>query len=127
MRTLDTHLGKGPNSRLFLGSRRPWAVVFTLALLFVAAPAQALRCGNRLVLEGDYVFSVLQKCGPPQYRDERTEYRSLRLKGQGLEQEQFVPVRVEEWLYNFGPQYFMQLLRFENGRLIEIKNLDYGY
>jgi hypothetical protein len=49
------------------------------------------------------------------------------LKGRGLEQEQVVPVNVEEWLYNFGPQYFMQLLRFENGRLVEIRNLGYGY
>jgi hypothetical protein len=127
MHTFNTHPPNGLNSPLFRVSRRPWAVVFTLALLLVAAPVQAMRCGHLLVLEGDYVFSVLQKCGPPQYRDERMEYRGIRLKGKGLEQEQFVPVRVEEWLYNFGPQYFMQLLRFENGRLIEIRNLDYGY
>lgn len=127
MHTLDRHSGTGPKTRLFLVSRRLRAVVFALALLFVVAPAHAMRCGNLLVLEGDYSFTVLQKCGPPQYHDERVEYRSLRLKGKGLEQEQFVPVRVEEWVYNFGPQFFMQRLRFENGRLIEIKNLDYGY
>lgn len=108
------------------GRRWPAALLFLL-LTFAAMPAHALRCGNLLVLEGEYVYSVLQKCGPPQYRDDRVEYRGLRLKGRGLEQEQVVPVNVEEWLYNFGPQYFMQLLRFENGRLVEIRNLGYGY
>lgn len=112
---------------LYGAYRRLRGFIYALALLLAAVPAQAMRCGNLLVLEGDYVFSVLQKCGPPQHRDERVEYRGLRLKGKGLEQERIVPVRVEDWLYNFGPQFFMQLLRFENGRLIEIKNLDYGH
>jgi hypothetical protein len=98
-----------------------------LALLFYALPAQAFRCGVYVVTEGEHALSVLQKCGEPQYRDEHIEYRELRIKGQGLEQARFEPVRVEQWLYNFGPRMFMQQLRFENGKLMEIKNLNYGF
>jgi hypothetical protein len=41
-----------------------------------------------------------------------------------LQREVFV--QVEEWVYNFGPTQFMQLLVFEEGRLVKIQNLDYG-
>ena len=38
-----------------------------------------------------------------------------------------VEVPVETWVYNFGPSKFMRKLRFEDGVLVEIKVLDYGY
>ena len=36
-------------------------------------------------------------------------------------------VQIEEWVYNFGPQRFMQLLRFEDGRLKQIQDLASGH
>ncbi len=36
-------------------------------------------------------------------------------------------VAVEEWLFNRGSNRFMQLLRFENERLVEIHTVGYGY
>jgi len=36
-------------------------------------------------------------------------------------------VRVEEWTYNFGPQRFLQIYRFENGEVVEMKFGDYGF
>jgi len=102
-----------------------------LMLLLGSAPAWALRCDSRLVLEGDYKLQVLQKCGEPDYRESRVEYRLTRLRGSGLnqpglDQEVQQPVVIDEWTYDFGPHRFMQLLIFENGRLVRIKDLDYG-
>lgn len=103
---------------------KPRSVFFGL-LLLTAAPAHAMRCGNLLVLEGNYTFEVLEKCGPPQYRDERVEYRGIRLRG-AIELSEYEPVKIEEWVYNLGPQMFMQQLIFENGRLVKIKHLHRG-
>lgn len=38
-----------------------------------------------------------------------------------------VEVKVEEWIYNFGPNRLMQLVRFEDGLVAEIDRLGYGY
>lgn len=32
----------------------------------------------------------------------------------------------EEWTYNFGPRRFMQVVTFENGRLIDVQSAGYG-
>jgi hypothetical protein len=100
---------------------------FCLAILGLE-PAWALRCGNQIVREGYRTYEVLERCGEPDYRDARVEYQSIRLRGSGVLQpgidvERTVPINIEEWTYNFGPRRFMQWLRFENGRLVEIRSL----
>jgi len=101
-------------------------------LLLSMEPAWALRCSPFLVLEGDYEFQVLRKCGEPDYYESRVEYRWIPAPVYGLTPPgpaygALVPVYVDVWIYNFGPQRFMQRLIFENGRLIQIKDLGYGY
>jgi len=32
----------------------------------------------------------------------------------------------EEWTYNFGPRRLMQVVVFENGRLVDVKSAGYG-
>lgn len=36
-------------------------------------------------------------------------------------------VIIEEWIYNFGSSRIQQSLRFENGKLMDIRNLGRGY
>lgn len=108
-------------------SRLPRLAAAISALLF-ALPAHALFCGNNLVFAGLAKMQVLQRCGAPDFVDHRIEYR---LASQLYPLTQFpqqvgIPVDVEEWIYDFGPQRFMELLRFENGRLHIIQNLGYG-
>jgi hypothetical protein len=38
-----------------------------------------------------------------------------------------VPVPVETWTYNLGPQKLMRQLRFEDGVLVWIRTLEHGY
>ncbi|MDT8999956.1 DUF2845 domain-containing protein [Paucibacter sp. APW11] len=116
------------------------AAPLVLLGVFLSGPAQAFRCNSWVIDPGLRKAEVLNKCGAPATLDQRTEYRVQRLretiwvrpeKGgppvqQSVEVERQVPVVIEDWVYNFGPQQFMQALRFENGLLVETKDLGYG-
>ncbi len=103
------------------------AIVATVALA-VSAPAQALRCCNRLIVEGDHVTKLLRYCGEPQYVQSRLAHGVFigdvgRVVLAGL----FREVLIEEWTYNFGPHKLMRTVRIENGIVRGIRGLGYGY
>lgn len=105
------------------------AVVFAIA---AASPAYAdMRCGSHVITEGDTRSRVMAYCGDP------TEIQStssiLRRPvtwvngrpytvGDG-----FVEVPVDVWLYNLGPNKLMRRIRFEDGLVVQIDTLGYGY
>jgi hypothetical protein len=118
------------------------ALVLGAALFLLPGPAEAFRCGGKIVTEGDHTSKVRKYCGEPLGIQERVIYRSgvtrprYRVEGPGgwrYEREvlrydrSYEEVVVEEWTYNFGPRRFMQLVRFENGFVTEIKSVGYGY
>jgi hypothetical protein len=95
----------------------------------VAGRADGMRCGNALITQGDSLLRVRHECGEPTYAAQYVTYGSqvvfnplLRLYS-----DLTVPIMVEEWTYNLGPTRFMRKLRFENGELITIESLKYGY
>jgi hypothetical protein len=125
--------------------KRPQLVLLLLSLVF-SCPVFALRCGNLLVDLNDYSQVVRNKCGEPESINSHMERRAVsnaaglaQYYGNGFSsfpnasinygQQQYieVDVLVEEWLYNFGSNRFQQLLRFENGKLTEIRELGYGH
>ena len=70
------------------------------------------------------------KCGPPTEITRSTTFREpivwrqgrpIRVAGGLLE------IAVETWTYNLGPSSFMRRLRFEDGELVNIETLGYGY
>lgn len=103
--------------------------------------AQAFRCNAFVIDPGLRKAEVLGKCGSPFTQDQRTEYRLQRVRETvwgraspggppvqtAVEVERQVPVVIDEWVYNFGPQQFMQALRFENGTLVDVRDLGYGH
>ncbi len=104
--------------------------VLLLAATGTAAQAQALRCGTKLVTEGDTRGEVTAKCGDPAEVDHSSVWvtpttwihgRPVQLSGNMIE------VPVELWLYNLGPNKLMRRIRFENGRVVAIETLGYGY
>ena len=112
------------------------------SLLLASGPALAFRCGARLVTEGDHYTKVLKYCGEPLGVQERLIYREGRTRprvftddagGIHVEREvltyerSYVEVQVEEWTYNFGPRRLMELVRFENGFVVDIDQLGYGF
>ena len=99
-------------------------VVLTLAMLF-AVSAHAMHCGTRIVKEGDSAPDVLRRCGEPEHVEQSVDYR-YRSAYYGYAPN-LVPVTIEVWTYNFGPNRLMRRLRFEDGELKSIRTLGYGH
>lgn len=87
-----------------------------------------MRCGSNIIELGDDKYKVVEICGEP----ESISYRSkivgniLHHPRRTLDIEQYEEVQVEEWIYNFGRNRIKELLRFENGILVEIRDLKRG-
>jgi hypothetical protein len=113
-------------------SRNWWTLTLVIGLMGLAMPgrADAFRCGNRLVTEGDTAGKVLATCGQPTEVTRKPilrppviwhNGRPIRVPGGDLE------VIVELWTYNLGPNKFMRRLRLEDGEVKTIETLGYGY
>lgn len=105
------------------------ALVFGL-LLAGAASADAMRCGNKLVRQGDTRTAVLDLCGEPSDVQTRSILRRPSFWRNGRPVffgDGYVEVPVEVWTYNFGPYKLMRRVRFVDGLLDDIETLGYGY
>jgi hypothetical protein len=92
-------------------------VNLTLVAMNAAAKAhtgmnvfESCRCNNGLAAKGDLKQEVLEKCAQPVSR-QFTGSRDCR----------------EIWLYNFGPNEFMQGVCFDGNRVNKVLSLDHGY
>lgn len=95
-----------------------------LLLLTTSAYAGSMRCANQIVTNGDTKADVRLKCGEPVSQSEHQE--QLR---EGIDQEREVRTTFvfNDWVYNFGPDQFMQIVTFKNGRVVEIRSGSHGY
>lgn len=112
--------------------RGPAAALFLTAALSAAGPAAAdsFRCGTRLVTDGDSIDKVEALCGPPESIRRREilqrPIRWYRGRPYYLSYEP-VPIPVEYWTYNLGPNKLMRRLKFEDGLLVDVETLSHGY
>ncbi|GAP37637.1 hypothetical protein ISF6_3582 [Piscinibacter sakaiensis] len=101
-------------------------------LLPLGAGAETLRCGGQWAELGDTRAAVRGKCGEPWQRDEacRSPRFGAGTPGGPVVLPGAVPgkpprapacVAGEEWTYRPGPGQFLTTLRFEEGRLVEIR------
>jgi hypothetical protein len=105
------------------------AIAGFCAALSSAAHAD-MRCGDRIIQNGDTRAKVNALCGDPadvststlMRRPSYVRHGHLVYFGNG-----FVEVPVELWTYNFGPNRLMQQLRFVDGVIDDITTLGYGY
>jgi hypothetical protein len=117
-----------------------YTVLATFSFFLFSDPSLALRCGTKLVSEGDTKAEVIYKCGEPGQveswdeerimRDHRVSAYQDRYSGYLFYREPFLVkehVRIEEWTYNFGSSRLLRYLRFENGILKFIATGGYGY
>lgn len=118
-----------------------WAAGLTLAALAVSPSARAdkLACNGRIVSTGDSRYEVKSICGEPDDAAQRVEYRSVRGRVAGPctrvggkitcsdTREQVVEIVIDEWIYDFGRNRFVEYLTFEQGRLISVRTGGYGH
>jgi hypothetical protein len=106
------------------------ALVCSAALLACASPAEAdsMRCGSRLVTEGDSIDKVIALCGEPASRSRTWIVRQPRFEVGGNEYtfpgHEDVPVDV--LTFDFGSSKLMRRLRFVAGELQSIETLEHG-
>lgn len=107
-----------------------WSIAALLAVTLAATPAHAFRCGSRLVTEGDSRAEVLAKCGNPADIERRSVWRQpvVWLHGRPYHVgNETIEIPLETWVYNLGSNKLMRRLRFEDGRVVAIETLGYGY
>ena len=119
-----------PRARVVRRTNRLAGVLTGFAVLTLSGPAagDSIRCGTRIISDGDHVARLLRYCGEPDFAHTRRALRPfVSLTGAtyypGFPEE----VWIEEWTYNFGPHKFMRLVTLENGVVTGVKNLGYGY
>jgi hypothetical protein len=110
-------------------ARRLRAALLLVALITPpGATADSLRCGSRVISEGDSIDEVLAYCGEPVERKRTWIRRQPRFEYGGQEipfpGEEDVPVDL--WTYDFGASKLMRRIRFVAGKVDSIETLDYG-
>lgn len=126
-------------SRRHRGSMSAGLLALACFLAGQSAQADSLSCNNRIVSRGDSRYQVRATCGEPDDAVQRVEYRTLRgrwvgpctregskLRCAGTE-EHVVEVLIDEWVYDFGRNRFIEYLTFEQGQLVRVRSGSYGH
>jgi hypothetical protein len=103
-----------------------------LTALLLSSEALAFRCGSKIITKGDTQGKVSKYCGEPV-----TTTRSFGIRhGTYLDGDAYSgryigygnrEVVVENWILNLGPRKLMRKITFEDGIVVRIEELDYGY
>jgi hypothetical protein len=105
-----------------------WLMAAVAASVPVLALGQSLRCDGKIISEGAARAKVAQLCGNPTQIDQKSLFVPLASTGyRGNQSPATVEVQVEVWVYNFGPDRLMQRIRFEDGLVVRIESIGYGY
>ncbi len=92
------------------------------------AGADSMRCGSKLISDGDPVDKVLQYCGEPTSQTRTWIVRQPRFKV-GSEEYPFPgeeEVPVDLWTYDLGPNKLMRRVRIVAGVVDTIETLEHG-
>jgi hypothetical protein len=93
-----------------------------------AALADSMRCGSRIVKDGDTIDKVLDVCGEPVKRERTWIQRApqYELGGTHYSFPGTEDVPVDLWTYDFGPNKLMRRVRFVDGLVVSIVELGKG-
>jgi hypothetical protein len=84
----------------------------------------ARLCDGAEMQTGISQYEILQRCGEPAFKDSRQEEQ---LTSVDKNTNRLTIKRIDEWTYNFGPNKFLRILKFENGRLVDVETGDRGF
>lgn len=91
-----------------------------------ATATDTMICKGGIVSVGTTAGEVIYKCGEPSFTSQR-EQTSIEHGVVGHRGNLYTTSTVDDWTFNFGPNEFQYRLLLENGRVISIESLDYGY
>jgi Protein of unknown function (DUF2845) len=82
-----------------------------------------------MIDRGTSSAEVTAFCGAPAQVDRTTAYRSgaTTVDGNGRVRGIGADVQIEFWTYNFGPNQLMERVRIEDGIVVGIQSLGYGF
>jgi len=102
--------------------------VVAALLLPAVGSADTLRCGSKLISEGDSIEKLLQYCGEPieQKRTWITRQPRFEYGGQEIPFEGSEDVPVDLWTYDFGANKLMRRIRLVAGKVDSIETLEHG-
>lgn len=112
--------------RMVMGSFIILLCVIALSSPVWADQRESLICRGGLVTIGDTVGEVISKCGEPTYSSSRNDKR-IEADSRYSRDRTVTTIRVDDWIYNFGPNQFQYQVIFENGRAARFESLGYGY
>ena len=109
-------------------ARNRFVVVVSGLLLAGGASADSVRCGSKVIGEGDPMERVRQYCGEPtetkrtwMTRKPRFEYGGQEIPFEGTED-----VPVDLWTYDFGPHKLVRRIRFIASKVDSIETREHG-
>lgn len=98
-----------------------------LIILIFSTSANALRCGNSIVVKGDSSFKVKKLCGDPAFTDQWEVIHSKTVKNTNSKSRIENTEIQELWTYNFGSSKLVQYLSFINHELVKIESGSHGF
>lgn len=101
--------------------------IILLCVIALSSPVwadqrESLICQGGLVTIGDTVGEVISKCGEPTYSSSRNDKR-IEADSRYSRDRTVTTIRVDDWIYNFGPNQFQYQVIFENGRAARFESL----
>ncbi|SEU18151.1 DUF2845 domain-containing protein [Stigmatella erecta] len=109
---------------------RSLVMALPVALCLLAPPSHAasLRCGTHIVSDGATRDEVLARCGEPASKDTRSVAQENKTRtGKNESTKEIVYKTFEDWTYNFGTNRLMQVVTFEDGKLVSVQSTRHGY
>ena len=106
--------------------KRNLVTAVLLGQFLLTGTVLAGSCKDADIATGDPMSEVAGKCGQPMLKEERTVKVEETVKEKKKVHTTTTTTTIDEWVFNSGPTEQMQMLRFENGKLAEIRNIGYG-
>ncbi len=85
-----------------------------LMLPLAVEASSTLRCASRVVIAGDWDFTLGERCGEPFHVDHWSELHSVRT---GVDTAVSRLVRFEDWYFDFGPDRLLVRARLRDGQV----------
>jgi hypothetical protein len=109
---------------------KKWLAACALTCAPALVMAQSLECDGKIISRGTTLAEVAAACGEAAQVDHKSVYNGAGISTGGQPSAlvgSTVEVQIEVWTYNFGPNKLMQRIRFQDGVVVRIESLGFGY